>query len=97
MHQLLGRNLAFAVLEALMSAVNIWTEGVMGTFVGTTSLNSDSLAPLSFLCSHHFSIRNVSQRWPPARRRFMARHGLLRKYPEQGEKPGQKPGQLLQS
>jgi len=29
-HQLMGRNLAFAVLEALQSAINIWTEGVMG-------------------------------------------------------------------
>jgi hypothetical protein len=29
-HQLTGRNLAFAVLEALQSAVNIWNEGVMG-------------------------------------------------------------------
>lgn len=30
MHQLIGRNLAFALLEALQSAINIWTEGVMG-------------------------------------------------------------------
>jgi len=29
-HQLVGRNLAFAVLEGLQAAVNIWTEGVMG-------------------------------------------------------------------
>lgn len=29
-HQLMGRNLAFAVLEALQAAVNQWTEGVMG-------------------------------------------------------------------
>mmetsp|Transcript_10637 Transcript_10637/g.26864 ORF Transcript_10637/g.26864 Transcript_10637/m.26864 type:complete len:672 (-) Transcript_10637:1123-3138(-) len=29
-HQLMGRNLAFAVLEGLQAAVNIWTEGVMG-------------------------------------------------------------------
>mmetsp|Transcript_27767 Transcript_27767/g.65251 ORF Transcript_27767/g.65251 Transcript_27767/m.65251 type:complete len:895 (-) Transcript_27767:3416-6100(-) len=29
-HQLMGRNIAFAVLEALQSAINIWTEGVMG-------------------------------------------------------------------
>jgi len=29
-HQLMGRNLAFGILEALQSAVNIWTEGVMG-------------------------------------------------------------------
>jgi translation initiation factor IF-1 len=32
-HQLKGRNLAFAILEALQSAVNIWTEGVMGALV----------------------------------------------------------------
>jgi len=32
-HQLMGRNLAFAILEALQSAVNIWTEGVMGASV----------------------------------------------------------------
>ena len=31
-HQLTGRNVAFAVLEGLQAAVNIWTEGVMGTF-----------------------------------------------------------------
>jgi hypothetical protein len=30
-HQLTGRNIAFALLEALQAAVNIWTEGVMGT------------------------------------------------------------------
>jgi len=30
-HQLMGRNLAFAMLEALQAAINIWTEGVMGT------------------------------------------------------------------
>jgi hypothetical protein len=30
-HQLMGRNLAFAILEALQAAINIWTEGVMGT------------------------------------------------------------------
>jgi len=29
-HQLMGRNLAFALLEALQAAVNIWTEEVMG-------------------------------------------------------------------
>ena len=29
-HQLMGRNLAFAILEGLQSAVNIWSEGVMG-------------------------------------------------------------------
>ena len=29
-HQLTGRNIAFAVLEALQAAVNIWNEGVMG-------------------------------------------------------------------
>ena len=29
-HQLTGRNLAFALLDALQAAVNIWTEGVMG-------------------------------------------------------------------
>jgi len=28
--QLVGRNLAFAMLDALQSAVNIWTDGVMG-------------------------------------------------------------------
>lgn len=32
-HQLTGRNLAFAVLEGLQAAVNIWTEGVMGGFL----------------------------------------------------------------
>jgi hypothetical protein len=30
-HQLMGRNIAFGVLEALQAAVNIWNEGVMGT------------------------------------------------------------------
>ena len=29
-HQLMGRNLAFGILEALQAAVNIWSEGVMG-------------------------------------------------------------------
>jgi len=29
-HQLMGRNLAFGILEALQAAINIWTEGVMG-------------------------------------------------------------------
>jgi hypothetical protein len=29
-HQLTGRNIAFALLEALQAAVNIWNEGVMG-------------------------------------------------------------------
>lgn len=29
-HQLMGRNLAFAILEALRAAINIWTENVMG-------------------------------------------------------------------
>jgi hypothetical protein len=29
-HQLTGRNIAFAVLEALQAAINIWNEGVMG-------------------------------------------------------------------
>merc|ERR1719491_1213110 len=29
-HQLMGRNLAFAILEALQAAINIWSEGVMG-------------------------------------------------------------------
>ncbi len=29
-HQLTGRNIAFAVLEALQAAVNVWNEGVMG-------------------------------------------------------------------
>ena len=32
-HQLMGRNLAFGILEALQAAVNIWTEGVMGTLI----------------------------------------------------------------
>lgn len=31
-HQLLGRNLAFGVLQALQAAVNQWSEGVMGMF-----------------------------------------------------------------
>jgi hypothetical protein len=30
-HQLTGRNIAFAVLQALQVAVNQWTDGVMGT------------------------------------------------------------------
>lgn len=29
-HQLTGRNIAFALLEALQAAINIWNEGVMG-------------------------------------------------------------------
>ena len=38
-HQLMGRNIAFAVLEALQSAINIWTEGVMGAFYSTRVFN----------------------------------------------------------
>ena len=34
-HQLTGRNLAFAVLEALQAAINIWNEGVMGAYHGS--------------------------------------------------------------
>ena len=34
-HQLTGRNLAFAVLEALQAATNIWNEGVMGAYHGS--------------------------------------------------------------
>jgi hypothetical protein len=30
-HQLMGRNLAFGILEALQAAINIWSDGVMGT------------------------------------------------------------------
>jgi hypothetical protein len=34
-HQLTGRNLAFALLEALQAAINIWNEGVMGAYHGS--------------------------------------------------------------
>lgn len=47
-HQLTGRNIAFALLEALQAAINIWNEGVMGMSV------RGSVCPLQ---TYHFCSR----------------------------------------
>jgi hypothetical protein len=73
-HQLTGRNLAFAVLQALQVAINQWSDGVMGTCSShliCMEINQQAAISCVFL---HVS------RWASFGRRAVACDGVLRKY-----------------
>ena len=66
-HQLMGRNLAFGILEALQAAINIWTEGVMGTLIVLKC--TYSLYSKQWFCMDHFLhscivVASSMSRWP---------------------------------
>ena len=76
-HQLQGRVIAFALLEALQVAISTWSEATLSKSPCRGML---SCARQIYALTFHFS----STSWSTSGRRILARYRLLRKHPKQG-------------
>jgi hypothetical protein len=89
-HQLVGRTIAFALLQSLQEAIQIFSDGTMGKFVSARDLVSivNHARPSLKLTNCFSPVATIHYRWPTSGRRLLACNEVLREHSHESEEFG---------